>query len=88
MLRGVCSSLFPRWIDWISSKDKQSRKSNGTEQAALRSPAQPAVHSSLYGQKKEEENRAQREYQTYDAFLPAARSEFAFPRKVDPLRIH
>lgn len=88
MLRGVRTSLFPGWIDWISSKDKHSQKSNGAEQAALRSPAQPAVLSSLYGQKTEEEKRAQHEYQTYDAFLPAAGSEFAFPWKVDPLHIH
>lgn len=40
--------------------------------------------SSLYGQKKEEEKRAQREYQTYDAFFPAANLEFAFPWKVGP----
>lgn len=88
MLHGICTSLFPRWICWISSKDKQSLRSNGAEQAVLHSLVQPAVLSSLYGQKKEEEEKAQREYQTYDAFFPAANLEFAFPWKVGPLYIH
>lgn len=78
------TSLFPRWIYWVSSKDKQSLRSDGAEQAALHSLVQPAVLSSLYGQKKEGEKRAQREYQTYDAFLPSCKLGIRFSLESGP----